>query len=360
MSKHLLTLPRLRVQNANCISSPMTWGFPAITAFTGFMVALQRRLMQKAGEANALAASLRFESVGVVCHRFEPQVTQSGYTRSFALTRNPVLKDGDTAAIVEEGRAHLDISLVFTVYLAQGYVSDEDAQSAAEAVAAEVAGMRLAGGSIMPPLQKLRVHQSKPRMEVLKADAEEQNKQFKQLRRRLLPGFALVSRDDVLHQRLKTLIADHASQASTSSAVPTLLDAWLDLSRINHRALLDESTGKVTWKPDKRPGWLVPMPIGFSTLSAHDAGTVANARDANTPFRFVESVYSIGQWVSPHRLQSAEAFMWRPHYDEEVGLYRCVNDYRAPDGEAQVAETEMATETENETPSSNPNQLDFD
>lgn len=362
MPKHLLTLPRLRVQNANCISSPMTWGFPAITAFTGFMVALQRRLMQKAGEANALAASLRFESVGVVCHRFEPQVTTGSYTRSFALTRNPVLQDGGTAAIVEEGRAHLDISLVFTVHTAQGYVSDEDAQAAAEAVAAEVAGMRLAGGSIMPPLQKLRTAQRTPRMEALKAEPEDQLKQFKQLRRRLLPGFALVSRDDVLQQRLQTLQDAHAAQASTTSAsaAPTLLDAWLDLSRINHRAQLDEATGQVTWKQDARPGWLVPMPVGFATLSSHEAGTVANARDAHTPFRFVESVYSIGQWVSPHRLQGAEAFMWQPQHDAALGLYRCVNGYRAPDDEAPSAETDMAADSENDTPSSNPNQLDFD
>ena len=361
MSEYLIILPRLRVQNANCISSPMTWGFPAITAFTGFMVALQRRLMQKGGEANALASSLRFESVGVVCHRFEPQVTQSGYTRSFALTRNPVLHDGGTAAIVEEGRAHLDITLVFTVRTPEAYLSEEDAQSVADAVAAEVAGMRLAGGSIMPSLQKLSLYQRTPRMEALKADDEARVKQFKQLRRRLLPGFALVSRDDVLQQRLQTLQAEHAVKAATTA--PTLLDAWLDLSRINYRAHVDEATGHVSWKSDARPGWLVPMPVGFATLSAHDAGTVANARDAGIPFRFVECVYSIGQWVSPHRLESAEAFMWQPQHDPALGLYRCVNGYRAPDDETPSAEADMAAErgdSENDTPSSNPNQTDFD
>ena len=33
----LLVLPRLRVQNANAISSPLTHGFPSVTAFTGLM-----------------------------------------------------------------------------------------------------------------------------------------------------------------------------------------------------------------------------------------------------------------------------------------------------------------------------------
>ena len=80
--KALLVLPRLRIQNANAISSPLTWGFPAITAFTGLMTALERRLGPQAG--------LAFYGVGVICHGFEPQVTHGGYTRSFNLTRNPL------------------------------------------------------------------------------------------------------------------------------------------------------------------------------------------------------------------------------------------------------------------------------
>ena len=31
----LLLVPHLHVQNANATSSPMTWGFPSITAFLG-------------------------------------------------------------------------------------------------------------------------------------------------------------------------------------------------------------------------------------------------------------------------------------------------------------------------------------
>ena len=40
---HLLVLPRLRVQNANAISSPLPHGFPAMTAFLGLMWALERK-----------------------------------------------------------------------------------------------------------------------------------------------------------------------------------------------------------------------------------------------------------------------------------------------------------------------------
>ena len=90
-ARALLVVPRLRVQNANTVSSPLTWGFPAITAFTGLMTALERRLGREAG--------LALHGVGVICHHFEPQVTRGGFVRSFHLTRNPVLQDGSTVVL---------------------------------------------------------------------------------------------------------------------------------------------------------------------------------------------------------------------------------------------------------------------
>ena len=40
MTQAILVLPHLRIQNANAIGSPLTHGFPSITAFTGLMWAL--------------------------------------------------------------------------------------------------------------------------------------------------------------------------------------------------------------------------------------------------------------------------------------------------------------------------------
>ncbi|WP_367848221.1 type I-F CRISPR-associated protein Csy2 [Rhodoferax sp. WC2427] len=321
----LLVLPRLRVQNANAISSPLTWGFPSITAFTGLMAALARRLGADAG--------IRFQSVGVVCHGFEAQVTSGGYTRSFCLTRNPVLQDGSTAAIVEEGRVHLDITLVFEVQLSSALLNDAARAACAAQVGDWVAGMRIAGGSVMPPVAGTLRRPPRPQLVLLAEAPDLRAQQFKRLGRQWLPGFALVSRDDLLHSRLE------AMRANTPEAQPTLLDAWLDLARINYRATTttvwnaagDAYAETVEWAADPRPGWLVPIPVGYAALSdLHPPGTVAGARDMDTPFRFVEGVYSIGQWVSPHRLDDLAQLTWRPEHTPATGLYRCTNAYQAP------------------------------
>ena len=320
----LLVLPRIRVQNANAISSPMTWGFPAITAFVGFMVALERRLGADAG--------IRFQGVGVVCHGFEPQVTTAGYTRSFSLTRNPVGHDGSTSGIVEEGRVHLDITLVFDAQITSPHRDDAERRALAQRVADTVAGMRCAGGSVMPPLPVPTSRPTRPVLE-LQPDADDDKvKLFRRLSRRWLPGFTLVARDDLLQARLTTL--------READPQATALDAWLALSRWTLRASRRtkigdtgpiESVETVDWAVDPRQGWTVPIPVGYTALSAlHPPGGVSGARDGHTPLCFVESVYSIGQWVSPHRLRTIEELVWYPEYDEARRLYRCRNGYVRP------------------------------
>jgi len=328
-SEAILVLPHLRIQNANAIASPLTHGFPSITAFTGLMWALERKLAQA-------GVPLRLQAVGVVCHHHQEQVTQ-GYVRSFNLTRNPVDKDGSTAAIVEEGRMHLEITLVLAVSekrlagappaLVQG--NDDQLADWARIAGETLAGMRVAGGSVLPsrPMPGKRV---RPWMAIVPDDAEAAATEFRQWRRQWLPGFTLVGRADLLAERLQHL---RETQPET-----TLLDAWLDAARFNHQPLpsADGSPtpdGKVAWGDPLRPkgsGWVVPIPVGYAALTpeTHPAGTVRNARDATVPLRFVESVYSLGEWVSPHRLNNLTELLWQAETDEAQGLYRCRNSYR--------------------------------
>lgn len=334
----ILVLPHLRIQNANAIGSPLTHGFPSITAFIGLMWALERKLMQA-------GVPLQLQGAGVVCHHHQEQVTQ-GYVRSFNLTRNPVGKDGNTAAIVEEGRIHLEITLVLAVSEKRlsgalaTLVQGNDAQLAewARIAGDTLAGMRVAGGSVLPsrPVPGKRV---RPWMAIVPEDPEAAAAEFRQWRRQWLPGFALVGRDDLLAERLR--------QLRVTQPDATLLDAWLHAARFNHQPLPGADgnlapDGKVEWGDPQRPkgsGWVVPIPVGYAALApqAHPAGTVRNARDTALPLHFVESVYSLGEWISPHRLNRLSELLWMAETDQALGLYRCRNGYlpnSQPDSDA--------------------------
>jgi CRISPR-associated protein Csy2 len=321
----LLLLPHLRVQNANAVSSPLTWGFPAPTAFLGFAHALERKLADRFGQ--------RFDGVGIVCHHFQAQTFKPNRRqhRVFAQSRNPVylkrdaakfIADGTPAAIVEEGRIHLEVSLLIAVH--GGFDEPLEEGDFAEAAMDTALGMRLAGGSVLPP----DAGATKARWIGWPQAIEDQRTTFRHLRRRLLPGFALVHRPDVLAERLTTL------QAGGASA--TVLDALLDLTGLNHFPVLPgvaegealATADKIDWQIERRPGWLVPLPSGYAGISdLHAPGTVANARDATVPFRFVESLISLGQWIGPHRLTDLEELLWRHGGDPQTGLYRTTNRY---------------------------------
>ncbi|MDR0277250.1 MAG: type I-F CRISPR-associated protein Csy2 [Paucimonas sp.] len=309
---HLLIVPRLRVQNANAISSPLTHGFPSMTAFIGLMWALERK-------ARTEDIDLQFNAVAVVVHDHQEQITEGGFVNGFRLTRNPIDKDGKSSAIVEEGRIHLELSLVFAV---QGpALASTDKAGLAQRITDLLSQMRIAGGSIIPGTRQ------RPLLQPLAGSVDDKRDNFQSAMWRLLPGFVLVERHDLLTLRHAEL------QSRDPNASP--LNAWLSLSRINWRApeAVVEDEGvvkKQDWLNDRQHlGWIVPIPVGYVGLSElQPPGSVSSARDQSTPFRLVESLFSIGQWISPHRLQSADHLLWYADSDPERGLYRCRNHYQ--------------------------------
>ncbi|MGI0115351.1 type I-F CRISPR-associated protein Csy2 [Zooshikella sp. RANM57] len=307
----LLVVPRLYVQNANAVSSPLTWGFPAPSAFLGFVHALQRKL------ANINA--LNFSGVGIICHHFEPQTDQNDNRRTqlFKLTRNPLNKDGSSPAFIEEGRTHIEVSLLIGI---KEYLDEDEGAELADSICHLVQQQRLAGGSVW-----VRDHsRDKPYYLELADHAEGRISQFNKIKYTLLPGYALIGRDDLLQNHYTTL--KHENDKIT------LLEAWLDLSRLNMAPVPDSSetvlddNKPVKWQAKSKPGWLVPIPVGYQGISElFDAGSVQHSRDDQTPFRFVESVYSIGEWLSPHKVKDPLQLLWSYQYLPEYEQYRCIN-----------------------------------
>lgn len=307
----VLILRHLKIENTNAIAGH-TWGFPAISNFLGFVHALSRRAEPE--------LRLTLSDCGVVCHRHQIQAYQPGGWGDwvFALSRNPLTKESKTAAFVEEGRMHLDISLIIRV---EGQVSsDKDRR---EALAAQLTQMvftlRLAGGTICD-LGCAELY-------TMSYNEEDEKKFIRKLMRSLLPGFALVSRADTL--------ADHLYDRQRQDPNAEPLDAWLDFAALKYRAEQPDADAAddtpIEWSRIPKPasGWLAPITIGYRAISRlYDPGTVARARDAGTPFRFVEAVYSLGQWLSPHRITQLDDLLWRYESDPANGWYLCTNSYR--------------------------------
>lgn len=289
MSK-LIVLHRLKVENANAIAG-LTWGFPAITHFLGYTHALSRKLESSHG--------LTLSGCGVVCHGHQVHAHTSGRDYQFALTRNPLTREGKTASFNEEGRMHMTVSLLLECH---GEMSNGDAgfRALEQHIEMLCQTQKLAGGSITG-MRNARIH-------ALTADEEG----WRAVRYSLMPGFVLLDRSPLLDAHFQKL---HQQQPDAE-----MLDAWLDFAALKMKS--DES-GNWQYQPKPEPGYLVPLMTGWQRISPlYDAGTVVNARDAESPFCFAEAVYGVGEWRGIHRIATPEDAFWR-YRTTETGYYCC-------------------------------------
>ena len=319
--KHLLLLKNIRVENANAISG-LTWGFPAPSHFLGFVHALSRKCQVKWGEQASLGG------VGIICHSHQVHTQRpSGFEHVFALSRNPLTKDGKTAPFNEEGRMHMTVSLLVECEFdpSELALGDDLLEQRIQQFEHQLLDMlitqRLAGGTITEITQVLYWPYD--------SSDEDNARAFRRQMLRLIPGFVLLDRSNLLAEHHQSRLEQHPEAE--------LLDSWLDFVALCYQP---EPTGqeddeqpvpgetKANWALQAKPaaGYLVPLAIGYQGISElYEPGSVARARDTTVPFRFVESAYSIGEWCSPHRLTSPEELLWRYRHSDDVYLCEIPN-----------------------------------
>jgi len=316
--KSVLMLKHIKVENANAISG-LTYGFPAISNFLGFTHALSRTLQRK--------HNLALGGCAVICHQHHVNAYQpAGWgDYVFSLTRNPLTKEAKTAAFVEEGRMHMDVSL-----LVECDFSDEDfdfntgsdtqdVKCFQDFIREAALMQRLAGGTVQSIKDVVFAH--------VPDRSDELNRFTRNHLFKLLPGFALVDRSELLKNHFDVLKVDKPEIE--------MIDAWLDFCALRQKARPEIKEGEMpnedtsaSWEyvPKPAKGWLVPIAIGFKAISPlYDGGEVARARDPNTPFRFVESAYGIGEWLGLHRIRDLDQLFWR--YEVVGDFYLWRNQY---------------------------------
>lgn len=293
---HYLLLDRVEIENANAISSPLTYGFPAISGFLGAVHALNRKLV----EADIM---LDLTGVMIACHdiyvqRFRPH-PYTDYT--FKQTRNPIKKDGSTAAIVEEGKVHLMVSLVIEVSASRDVARElNDNQSNIEQLCRKLAfQQRMAGGSVRA-IEEVKLFS---------------NSSKKDIKDSLLPAFVLMDAQNDLVEITRAL------QQTDPDA--TALDGLVEVATLHHEPV-ETSVNKNGWQTRSAKtgrGWLVPMPVGYQAIASQfEPGELEHCRTNEYPSQYVEAIYSLGKWVFPNRLPADFSHcFWR--YSQNDNLY---------------------------------------
>lgn len=281
---YYLFFDHVKIHNANAISSPLTYGFPAISGFVGAIHALNRKIES--------TDPIYLDGVLIACHECDVQVYRpndySDYT--FRLTRNPVAKNGDTRAIIEEGRVHLDVSLLIEVKIEnfEALYDDDQKNEFVNQMKQKLYQQRIAGGHV------LEIGDAK----LIPSDASDET-----LANLLLPAFVLVE----AQQDLQEITAELQQRDPNATA----LDALIETAMLHHHPQEKEHWQTTSVKQGR--GWLVPIPLGYQAISPlFAAGKLQEARSNDHQSQFVECIYGLGKWVFPLRLKEnlSQAF-WR-------------------------------------------------
>ncbi len=361
---HYILINRIKVQNANAIAG-FTWGFPAITHFLGFTHNLARKLADTSFKDIVLSGCV------VVAHEHHAHTYRSSYDVEFTQSRNPPYleshKKDKNPPVIEEGKMNMTVSLLigyegnignrkdglikwlektcFLQRLAGGTILDIaeidtynlDANGVREIKRKLLPGFVLMDRSIYLEEYYQALQQENEDVELLDAWLD-----FSALKQKARP------KSDLIGKHIKSLIAtkpddqrydqliecwenhleapyqetnvpeslkDHFDELEDATADKKLLEQWQ-----NYCAPTINTDADWEYVPKPEMGYLVPIMTGYKAISeVYENNDVKNTRDNETPVCFVESVHSVGEWLSVHRLRDEEAInscLWHYHYED--------------------------------------------
>lgn len=372
--KQYILINRIKVQGANAIAG-FTWGFPAITHFLGFSHNLSRKL---ASTENFNDMNLK--GCAVIAHKHHVHTYGSSYSVEFTQSRNPpYLHSHDKVAtppVIEEGKMNMTISLLIEC---EGNIGNRQ-DGFVEWLTTNSFLQRLAGGTILDigcveihgvdgdtEVRKLKrkllpgfiLRDRAEHLEKHYRSLEEKNPEgelldawldFSALKQKARPKSDLISKHfisilkketdgdqysqlvELWYKHLKAPyqqgnipdeLINYFQQLENNLANEKLLNQWLSYCSPDENTYAD-------WEYVQKPeaGYLVPIMTGYKAISeVHDNKEIENTRDNETPICFVESVHSVGEWQSVHRIRSSEELshcLW--HYYYENNWYLCKQD----------------------------------
>ena len=215
--KDILLIPNIKIHNANALSSPYTIGFPAMTAWLGFMHALERKLQ------NTEFKGVKLTGIIVSCLELDLQIYKGrgDYVNSIIATSNPLDKAGKRPSFIEEARCDMEVTIAIECEL--GVI---DYEKFTDLIDHKLHTLKIASGDItsFKPSQHKEVDDNNPR----------------ELTRYLMSGFCLVTRQDLMQ----------ASMTEGKDAI----DAMLDYLKITTDIEVDKNHKVTRSKASKRRG----------------------------------------------------------------------------------------------------------
>lgn len=293
MSHYYILVSNLKIEGANAASSNITIGFPAITAWMGMVHAWERKLWQMVPGIIPSA----FEAVGVSCRKFNLQTykDKTSWIATIPNRRKPMEYRNSKyahAAIIDEPKADMTVDLILSL---KAY-ENQDYEGIIENLPDVIAQSRAVGGYIVstPNILIMDVEDDK--------DLEEMNRRFIA---KMMPGFALISRSDLLEE-------------------DSSLDRMLDILSVQTSQITDENGNTYMTPPIRNiSGWIVPIVTGFRRLN-EPTKPIKNERAIRFKHCFVEPAITLGEFKMVNQIKDIRNILW--YYSHTDFKYHCLSE----------------------------------
>lgn len=311
-----LLFNRLTIENANTISGSLIYGTPAITAIKGAFHALSRKIMNDSISDQTIALRGVFmasHTLDILATRNEPYKPYHFMQQKAAIATYTDFKKFSAPksvppSVIQQGYCSMTMSFIVEVTGIKELKADEKA--GLEKMAYQrIHHQRIAGGNIRPFKNNHKVRF----IEVEDLDAQAYQ---------LSNAHILIDASNVMSE----LIDQHPNMSAT--------DILINACSTHHTPLINDS-GETYWQSKRITtdyGYLVPMMVGYHGISdVFEPGVMKNARNSDAGqvrCQYVDSIYSLGQWIHPHQLRLGQGFksaFW--YYDHQPinNLYLITN-----------------------------------
>lgn len=276
-----LLLDRIKIKGANAISSPITYGFPALTGFMGLMHALNRKIYKHEN------AYVHFDGILIACHDYDLHARRENKFSDYKFTqqRAPVNLKGEAPSIIQEGKIDLTVSLVIEMK------SEKNDLDFINAVELHLKRQRIAGGDV---LDVKNITYICPTSDI------------NHLKKYLHDSFILI--EDKHHFISLQEIMDISP-----------LDVLSEICKTHY---ISKNNKWEKHTVGKKENFTIPITVGYQAISElFEKNKMENMRDNTFSSQYVENIYSLGTWIFSKELADhIDSFFWRYRIKDNLYL----------------------------------------
>lgn len=325
---YYLLIKNIKIEGANAISSPLTYGFPAISGFVGAVHQLSRKIKNKSyiKDENVF---IYFDGVSISCNSFQLHT----YENYFKQKRQILDKQGKNQSIIQEGFMDLDVNLILKMHLKNDNKSlltdklkneqSENYTNIIKDVKNLLLSQRLVGGNIVNigeidifSPSELNKIASKIRPSFVLVESHKDMEEILFEMQTGYEGFYNEYKEKVQYkldeneERIKSSLYVKNENANK-------LDVILEMARIY---INNEEFTSVK----KNRGYIVPMPIGFQKIKQDKVNNQFARKFNNYDSYYVETIYSLCKYKFPTEDVLKNSFWYYQKTDNEY-LFQCKN-----------------------------------